>query len=177
MQSAIASHSGSYLLLNDISDVAFNDTTSVWTSAIKLYGRGHSLKNVTVNGKGMFGGVVNGLVLKDVAIKVTAVSLESGYVGLIGNEMQNSTFENVYLETSHKLNNASYTSSKYKNVILNCGGNTFNKADSDTETNVISVNDSFFDAYSQGLPAGFENSGFEIKADGLYFGTNLLLAK
>lgn len=171
-----------YVIANDIDGGEIeNKIKAGWTqSGTFIYGMGHTLSNVTVKGQGLLGGLFWNSRIENIAIKISNIQLDSGKTDLVCPYLQSSVFENVYIEASDVVGNLStkhYGSSTFNNVIVNCGGKTFSSIAADTVTNLIPVNGSFFDTYSQGLPAGFENSGFEVKAGGLYYWNKKVMSK
>ena len=183
----------SFVLANDIEGGTISNHPGSWFNKYDgvIDGRGHMLKNLTIDGSGENYGLINtvaanGAVIKNIAFvdmisprtfithTASGITLENVFVsGVAGwGELfsvlkgDGATLNNVIL----KNNGGDPYSINGESIYDEDGGGTL------TKNNYIKVTDNFFTTYADGLGEAWDDSGFTIESDGLYFNGTMILA-
>ena len=183
----------SFVLANDIEGGTISNNPGSWHNKYDgvIDGRGHVLKNLTIDDSGENYGLINtvaanGAVIKNIAFvdmisprtfithTASGITLENVFVsGVAGwGELfsvlkgDGATLNNVIL----KNNGGDPYSINGESIYDEDGGGTL------TKNNYIKVTDNFFTTYADGLGEAWDDSGFTIESDGLYINGTMILA-
>jgi hypothetical protein len=166
-----------YVLTNDIDGAVVENKANPANGLVAHFdGRGHALTNLTIKGYGLLGNYFNGT-FKNTVVKVSLIQTETK--GLISGQSANCSMSNIYVEADATGSNAKsvfrgvYGGCSFTNMVINVKGfeDVFSGTPT-TETNVVSVTETFFTDN-----ASLNYGSFAITEQGLTFNGKLVYAK
>ncbi len=166
-----------YVLTSDIDGAVVENKANPSNGLVAHFdGRGHALTNLTIKGYGLLGNYFNGT-FKNTVVKVSSVQTETK--GLISGQSANCSMSNIYVEADATGSNAKsvfrgvYGGCSFTNMVINVKGfeDVFSGTPA-TETNVVSVTETFFTDN-----ASLNYGSFAITEQGLTFNGKLVYAK